>query len=61
MDNMTKRAAGLGLDTMIEELEDAAETVVTSRKLQRVDAYYAFIDKLREVMREIVRAKRARR
>lgn len=61
IDNMTKRAAGLGLDTMIEELEDAAETVVTSRKLQRVDAYYAFIDKLREVMREIVRAKRAKR
>ena len=58
---MAKRAAGLGLDAMIEELEDAAENVVTSRKHDRIDAYYMFISKLRELMREIVRAKREKR
>ncbi len=61
VDRMTKRAAGLGLDTMIEELNDAAENVVTNRKQARIDAYYLFIAKLKEFMREIVRAKRARR
>lgn len=61
VDRMAKRCAGMGLDAMAEELEDAAEKVVTSRKMARVDAYYEFIAKLKELMREIVRVKRARR
>lgn len=60
VDRMYEKGSGLNVDILLSELEDCAETMLESRKQDRIDAYYVFIIKLKETMRAIVKEKNQR-